>query len=661
MRNRFLLILPFFLIFCSAGDSRPPSEASLFQKALKTAGAPAGLLERWKKPFLARVKAARAKAFLVRPPISPNRFCRDFMEAPLNGPKMARRLTQRVGSLFQSGEGFPSLLASLARLTREGKKALVEKKSSSPSPLPPPTKKGLVTLLEDLHQTWKKGIGSWKGAKKARPALTGITDRFIRNIYIHAGLPPAKLGPMAALLATTSRGDRTALHGAAGRLLRAFLDPAWRKSLGRSLSALPEAKAPEGAGGKILGDWMLPFGRLVVGGPGKNSYDCSLIPMVVDLGGDDAYKGPAGGATGPDRPLSVVLDLGGSDTYEAGDDALGSGILGAGILVDAGGDDVYRGGRRCQGFALCGVGVLADLSGNDVYEGHEFCQGAALFGTGLLLDLSGNDRYTARLYAQGFGAPGGVGILADAGGDDRYTADSHYPSYYPEDAKRGEHNAMSQGVAVGFRGIADGGVGVLLDGEGKDFHRVGQFSCAGAYFFGVGIVHDISGDDEYQVGRYGGAFAPHQAVGVLLDDSGDDVYTARGTASLAGTWDASLAYLVDGGGDDKYSGVGITLGGATISSFSFFMDRDGSDVYEVHGGGRTALGSGGHPQDLKFKTLSLGIFLDLGKGKDSFSFTGKTSHPRIPGGASWWEVKLKPGKKGKAKPAGLALFADRPL
>ncbi len=652
-----VLLAPVLFLSLLPGERPPLPERvpALFARLSKRAGAPEDLLERWKKPFLRRVKAARKGAFLVRPPISPNRFCRDFQEDPLGGPALADRLCRRAAALFTKEEPrpLPSLLAALARLTRKGGKVLAAP-SAAPPPLPPAGKDGLLSLLSRLHEAWKKGLGKWKKADKARPVLEGVTNRFIRNIYIHAGLSPAKLGPMAAVLATAGRGDPGGLAEQAGQVLRAFSDPSWRAGLARALRALPARDGTDGVTGKILGDWRLGTGRLVVGGPGPNTYDCRKIPFIVDLGGDDAYQGPAGGASGPDRPLSAVLDLGGSDTYRGGDDSLGAGILGAGILVDAGGDDHYTGGRRCQGFALCGVGILADLGGDDQYEAQELCQGSAFFGTGILLDRSGKDSYTARLFAQGFGGPGGTGLLADGSGDDRYLADSHYPSYYPEDAKRGEHNAMSQGAAVGFRGIADGGVGLLLDGEGNDFHRVGQFSCGGAYFFGVGIVRDLSGDDEYQVGRYGGAFAPHQAVGVLLDDGGNDVYTGRGTACLAGTWDTSLAYLVDGGGNDKYTGIGITMGGAAISSFSLFLDAGGSDTYRVRGGDRAALGSGGHPQDLKFHTLSLGVFLDLGKGRDSFSFTGRVSHPRPAGGAAWWEVKL--GKKQQT--AGFGLFWD---
>src|SRR5690606_21865068 len=41
--------------------------------------------------------------------------------------------------------------------------------------------------------------------------------------------------------------------------------------------------------GDVLLDRDTPFGRMVVGGPGRNSYDCSQIAVIVDVGGDDEY------------------------------------------------------------------------------------------------------------------------------------------------------------------------------------------------------------------------------------------------------------------------------------------------------------------------------------------------------------------------------------
>ena len=91
--------------------------------------------------------------------------------------------------------------------------------------------------------------------------------------------------------------------------------------------------------GDVLLDVVTPFGgRIVVGGAGRNEYDCTQIEIIVDLGGDDLYRGPAGGAGGL-RRFAVCLDFEGDDTYECLNDALGSATYGIGVLKEC------RGGR----------------------------------------------------------------------------------------------------------------------------------------------------------------------------------------------------------------------------------------------------------------------------------------------------------------------------
>jgi len=66
-----------------------------------------------------------------------------------------------------------------------------------------------------------------------------------------------------------------------------------------------------------------PYGRLVIGGAGRNTYDCNRVSVIVDLGGDDEYDGAAGGAD-ETRRFAVCIDLPGSDVYKGGTGALGS-------------------------------------------------------------------------------------------------------------------------------------------------------------------------------------------------------------------------------------------------------------------------------------------------------------------------------------------------
>ncbi len=57
-----------------------------------------------------------------------------------------------------------------------------------------------------------------------------------------------------------------------------------------------------------------------------------------------------------DLPVAVVIDLAGNDTYRGGPHSLGAGFMGVGILADLEGDDAYAAGSFSLGSGLFGVG-----------------------------------------------------------------------------------------------------------------------------------------------------------------------------------------------------------------------------------------------------------------------------------------------------------------
>ncbi len=178
----------------------------------------------------------------------------------------------------------------------------------------------------------------------------------------------------------------------------------------RLAQAIDEADwaAAAGQGGEFDVRIDTPLGLVVLRGTGNDLYDPSADPdlagevlLVVDVGGNDEIRTPAGANTSEDHPVAVHIDLGGDDLYAypevphdldgegllpsdaAGRHApdayygpysrshlgrQGAGRLGYGFLVDlGGGDDTYRSLRKSQGFAAFGVGVLADDVGDDTY------------------------------------------------------------------------------------------------------------------------------------------------------------------------------------------------------------------------------------------------------------------------------------------------------
>ena len=185
------------------------------------------------------------------------------------------------------------------------------------------------------------------------------------------------------------------------------------------------------------------------------------VSAVIDLGGDDTY---VEGTVSIQRPVLVILDLGGNDTYRGSKPGIqGGAILGVSMLLDAAGNDTYQAKDVAQGSALGGAGILIDREGSDAYVGLRRVQGHALGGLGILLDRAGNDRYHAAMWAQGFGNPLGFGVLDDLSGDDHYFCGGLYYDSYEETPG---YEGWGQGIGAGLRQVANGGIGVILDGGG---------------------------------------------------------------------------------------------------------------------------------------------------------------------------------------------------
>lgn len=386
------------------------------------------------------------------------------------------------------------------------------------------------------------------------------------------------------------------------------------------------AKYP-GLRGRFLMIRETPAGLMLIGGPGPNVYgtDASLI---VDVGGDDLYMNNAGapvyklhekGVVKIHHPVAVVVDFKGDDRYiNRGFAAVASGFFGLGVILDKEGNDFYDGGRLSLGAAFFGMGCLMDLAGNDTYVSSEGGQGTAFFGAALLFDGQGDDLYQGAEYVQGVGGPIGFGKLFDARGNDHYRAGWKYGSSY---GTRGIYKGCSQGVGWGFRRHAAGGIGIVHDSAGDDVYEAGNFSQGTGYYLGLGALRDDTGNDVYMGSRYCQGSAAHQAAGVLLDFDGDDAYSGKIAANQGAAWDLSAACLVDYAGDDSYKAGDLSLGAGAENGMGMFFDGNGSDRYDSP---KKSLGFSG---DLSYgggrNAGNMGIFLDVGKGRDFFTGTDR--------------------------------------
>ena len=458
---------------------------------------------------------------------------------------------------------------------------------------------------------------------QARP----LVEHFIPQVAPPAQLSEAEAAARYATL-LMQQVDYASLISAAQRLARLGN----RKFLQQLDIALhnrkPIGQTVPGITGELLLAQHTSYGLVVVGGHGPNTYDLEKgAALIIDLGGNDTYRGTIGASPNSDLGNSVVIDLSGNDTYQPAPLGLATGRAGIGIVIDHSGDDTYRLAPGSGGVGLAGLGILYDGEGQDIYEGNRFTQGAAFGGFGLLVDRAGDDRYSSFGYALGFGAPLGVGALIDVSGNDFYECGGRYPSAYNEtDAPNAhpqdpvfQYDCFGLGTGSGLRVFSKqpahralslaGGWGLFIDLGGRDRSRKANFSQGHGYLFGPGMKLDLNGDDEHQAARYGHGTAAHFGVGLNIDYQGKDRYGSKGPFYNGGAaWDGSVALAVDGGPDSDFYDLPAStgLGMGDLGGWGLFIEEGGADQYAVSRG----LGQGAEH--------SLGAFFDL-EGRDDYS------------------------------------------
>lgn len=360
----------------------------------------------------------------------------------------------------------------------------------------------------------------------------------------------------------------------------------WTELLAKfELDGLDEAGAPHeinGVTGGVFAAWEGPWGKFVIGGEGPNTYKGDDFIGIIDLGGDDTYKGRVACGIGLEgqAPISFVLDLAGDDRYLGEDFTQGFGFLGVGILQDlGGGDDVYKSRFCAQGCGLCGYGELYDDGGDDTYTTDSGSQGAGCFGYGQLTDKSGNDIYRGCRYTQGFAQVMGVGVLTDGAGNDLYYAGG---KYLHQPLWNDRYQSLSQGFAIGNRyGETGGGVALLLDeGDGNDVYQADIYGQGSSYWYSLGMLVDTGGNDTYTLGQYGQGGGIHLSTGILVDLKGNDTYSNPYGVGLGGAHDWAVGWLIDRAGNDLYQGNG--QGQGLNFAVGILMDCAGNDSHSTN-------------------------------------------------------------------------------
>ncbi|MCE9535077.1 MAG: hypothetical protein K8R65_01540, partial [Nitrospirae bacterium] len=317
----------------------------------------------------------------------------------------------------------------------------MDRTSTFYKPVPLPTSSARRDLLAFM-------VDSLEQASLHRDkALTNLTEAERHFLFLHAASMAKHYVPQISSLSEQTGArikadlrftqlleeqvDYASLIAAAQVLAR-LANERWLHQVAAAWTTpLHVSSPPHGVTGDVLFMQETSYGLIVIGGPGPNTYELDKgFGLIIDVGGNDLYRGMIASSTDEDQGNAVVIDLKGDDTYDGAPLGLATGRLGVGLLIDHAGDDVYQLDMGSGGAGFGGLGILFDAKGNDVYMGNRLTQGAAIGGLGLLLDAAGNDRYTSHGFAIGFGGPLGVGAVIDVTGDDHYQCGGFYPSAY---------------------------------------------------------------------------------------------------------------------------------------------------------------------------------------------------------------------------------------
>ncbi len=338
------------------------------------------------------------------------------------------------------------------------------------------------------------------------------------------------------------------------------------------------------------------LGNVVIGSMADDVYQGSMPLILISPGGNNIYQ------FSDHSGFHVIIDVSGNDTYFSSDRSFpGSGISGLGFLVDMQGDDFYRGENFSFGAGLLGAGLVADMAGNDRYESKVFSQGAAAMGMGVLFDKDGDDTYDSVLYSQGMGYVGGAGLLFDLKGNDVFSSGGVIPDDREE---QGAFQTYSQGFGLGSRSFASGGVGILFCGSGDNCFNGSYFCQGSSYWRALGLLISGTGNDSFYARRYAQGAGIHSSVGGIVNYGGNNRYFSWGVSQGCGH-DYGVGILVDKNGNDVYEADWLSQGAGISCGLGMLIDCEGENVYSEKS---TCRGYGSY--DDRRDSASIGILID---------------------------------------------------
>ena len=300
-----------------------------------------------------------------------------------------------------------------------------------------------------------------------------------------------------------------------------------------------------------------PIGLIVVGSTGSDRYDaraCSEAVLILDLGGNNVYEGPA--AAAKEGQVRLVVDFGKRVRFQSEQASAGSGRFGIGMafLLNPEGRVMIESGDFSQGCGFFGTGLLYLRSRKTKCLASSYSQGAAAFGLGVLCDARSEDSsYHLDLFGQGAAFTRGVGLLLNGKGHSRWEAGFKYHDFREPEATE----SLAQGAAMGFRGYAAGGIGLAVIGGGENTLEADYFAQGSAYGRSLASLWIGEAQNRLSARRYAQGAGVHMGAGALILKRGlneiDSWWASQGAA-----WDFSVGALsISGEGKNRLIGNGF--------------------------------------------------------------------------------------------------------
>ncbi len=297
--------------------------------------------------------------------------------------------------------------------------------------------------------------------------------------------------------------------------------------------------------------WPTLFGTIrLVGGDDRDiNLDGAAVVIVCGARPTLRFAGNRGPAT------AIVCAGDGAQFRE-----LPAAIFGVQVVFACGRGNTFLSTGEGGGAAHSGVSLIHCGRGGNRFDGRSFCQGAADAGVAIVAVRGSGNVFLCDERAQGYGGPGGFGAIVGLKGGDSFEARVDPIGRPAQDHDPESSISLAQGVGAGFRSPErpeddlPGGIGLVVEGGGKNRFKCGIFGQGAGYLFGVGAVVVNGPNNIFHGDWYCQGAAAHMAAGCLLDRGGAGEFRLELNHGQGAGNDRSIGLLHTAGRGSRFLG-----------------------------------------------------------------------------------------------------------